>query len=74
MTPKNRAGFQDQQRRLLPARPRATVPGMNEYGVVGIGGVAAGLSVALVLTRARRRVAVVGAENSNSWPGQESLD
>ena len=47
---------------------------MNEYGVVGIGGVAAGLSVALVLTRARRRVAVVGAENSNSWPGQESLD
>lgn len=41
---------------------------MNEFDVVIIGGGAAGLSAALVLTRARRRVAVVDAGNPRNAP------
>jgi thioredoxin reductase len=41
---------------------------MNEFDVVIIGGGAAGLSAALVLTRARRRVAVVDAGHPRNAP------
>jgi thioredoxin reductase len=41
---------------------------MSEYDVVVIGGGAAGLSAALVLTRARRRVAVVDAGQPRNAP------
>lgn len=41
---------------------------MNEFDVVVIGGGAAGLSAALVLTRARRRVAVVDAGQPRNAP------
>jgi thioredoxin reductase len=41
---------------------------MNEYDIVVVGGGAAGLSAALVLTRARRRVAVVDAGEPRNAP------
>ncbi|GAA1157844.1 NAD(P)/FAD-dependent oxidoreductase [Nocardioides aquiterrae] len=41
---------------------------MNEYDVLVVGGGAAGLSAALVLTRARRRVAVVDAGEPRNAP------
>jgi glycine/D-amino acid oxidase-like deaminating enzyme len=41
---------------------------MNEYDVAVIGGGAAGLSGALVLTRARRRVVVVDAGEPRNAP------
>ena len=41
---------------------------MNEYDVVVIGGSAAGLSAALVLGRARRRVAVIDAGEPRNAP------
>ena len=44
---------------------------MNEYDVVVVGGGAAGLSAALVLSRARRRVAVVDAGTPRNAPAAE---
>lgn len=41
---------------------------MNEYDIVVVGGGAAGLSAALVLSRARRRVAVVDAGSPRNTP------
>ena len=41
---------------------------MNEYDVVVIGGGAAGLSAALVLSRAQRRVAVIDAGEPRNAP------
>jgi thioredoxin reductase len=47
---------------------RAIVDPMNDFDVVVIGGGAAGLSAALVLTRARRRVLVVDAGTPRNAP------
>ena len=53
----------------LPLRePRAQPSGMSNYDVVVIGGRAAGLSGALVLSRARRRVLVVDAGQPRNAP------
>jgi thioredoxin reductase len=53
---------------LLPHRRAPTLKDMTAYDVVIIGGGAAGLSAALVLSRARRRVAVVDAGTPRNAP------
>src|SRR4051794_41954050 len=45
-----------------------TLDGMSECDVVVVGGGAAGLSAALILTRARRNVAVVDAGHPRNAP------
>jgi len=46
----------------------ATLVDMNEYDVAVVGGGAAGLSAALVLTRARRRVVVIDSGHPRNAP------
>src|SRR6476469_5798292 len=53
---------------LMASRAGATVSAMSEYDVVVIGAGAAGLSAALVLSRARRRVLVVDAGAPRNAP------
>jgi thioredoxin reductase len=53
---------------LSLAHRAATLVTMNEYDVAVIGGGAAGLSAALVLTRARRGVAVIDAGEPRNAP------
>jgi thioredoxin reductase len=53
---------------LSPGPAPENLVDMNEYDVAVIGGGAAGLSAALVLTRARRRVAVVDAGAPRNAP------
>ena len=53
---------------MLASRAAATLEDMNNFDVVVIGGGAAGLSAALVLTRAQRRVAVVDAGQPRNAP------
>ena len=51
-----------------PSRPSSVDDNGSDYDVAVIGGGAAGLSAALVLTRARRRVAVVDAGQPRNAP------
>jgi thioredoxin reductase len=53
---------------LSRQRTTATILVMNPYDVAVIGGGAAGLSAALVLTRARRRVAVIDSGQPRNAP------
>jgi thioredoxin reductase len=55
---------------VKPAR-RFNLGGMNRYDVVVIGGSAAGLSAALVLSRARRKVLVVDAGQPRNAPAPQ---
>jgi thioredoxin reductase len=62
---------QKQQHLLLRANAERTLADMSEFDVVVVGGGAAGLSAALVLSRARRRVAVVDAGEPRNAPAAE---
>ena len=53
---------------VVATEPWVDASGMNAFDIVIIGGGAAGLSAALVLTRARRRVAVVDAGRPRNAP------
>ena len=67
MAPGNR-GSRKQQRKLSAALRPSSAHGNAAYDVAVIGGGAAGLSAALVLGRARRRVAVVDAGTPRNAP------
>ncbi len=62
---------QKQQHLLWSADAERTLPDMNQFDVVVVGGGAAGLSAALVLSRARRSVAVVDAGVPRNAPAAE---
>jgi thioredoxin reductase len=61
-------GFPETAQPLSRHCQAATLAVMNEFDVVVVGGGAAGLSAALVLTRARRRVAVVDSGQPRNAP------
>src|SRR5919202_1826345 len=59
---------QERHRSLSGGRGRGRLVHMNTYDVIVIGGGAAGLSAALVLARARRKVLVVDAGSPRNAP------
>src|SRR5689334_24375964 len=60
--------FRKRQQPLALRPGSVSLGSMSEHDVVVVGGGAAGLSAALVLTRARRRVAVVDAGHPRNAP------
>lgn len=68
MRPHWTGGFLGSTTIIVASEPWVDASGMNGFDVVIIGGGAAGLSAALVLTRARRRVALVDAGRPRNAP------